>query len=60
MTYTYAKLEVSMRAYDEIVGLLRTAGYDHAFYDGVIDTPNTSLEQQMVWCRTHACFVGAG
>jgi hypothetical protein len=30
-THTYAALEVSAEAYDEIAGKLREAGYDHAF-----------------------------
>lgn len=31
MTHTYAMLEVSRAAYDEIAAKLREAGYDHAF-----------------------------
>lgn len=30
-THTYAGLEISQSAYDEIAGKLRDAGYDHAF-----------------------------
>lgn len=33
-THTYAELEVSAQAYDEIAKLLRDAGYDHVFMDG--------------------------
>lgn len=36
-THTYALLELSPAAYDEIAGKLRAAGYHHAFNDGVID-----------------------
>lgn len=30
-THTYALLEISAEAYDEIAGKLRAAGYGHAF-----------------------------
>lgn len=33
MTYTYAELEISRAAWDEIAQKLRAAGYDHAFVD---------------------------
>lgn len=33
MTYTYAVLEVSRTAYDEILAKLAAAGYQHAFHD---------------------------
>lgn len=33
MTYTYAILEVSTAAFEEIAGKLRAAGYDQAFHD---------------------------
>lgn len=36
-THTFAELEVSAAAYDEIAGKLREAGYDHAFNEGAID-----------------------
>lgn len=37
-THTYAELELSPAAYDEIAQKLRAAGYDHAFMeDGAID-----------------------
>ncbi len=32
MTYTYAVLEVSKAAYDEIAAGLKEAGYGHAFH----------------------------
>jgi hypothetical protein len=34
MTHTYAELEISQAAWDEIAQKLRDAGYDHAFVDG--------------------------
>ena len=44
MTYTYAVLEVSKAAYDEIAAKLRDAGYDHAFTDeGEIDMHGIAL-----------------
>lgn len=37
-THTYAKLELSPAAYEEIATKLQEAGYDHAFMsDGTID-----------------------
>lgn len=37
-TRTYATLELSREAYDEIAAKLRAAGYDHSFMEnGVID-----------------------
>lgn len=43
-TYTYAELEVSKAAYDEIAGKLRAANYDHAFMDnGTIDMHGIGL-----------------
>lgn len=32
-TYTYAILDLSPAAYDEIAAKLRAAAYDHAFHD---------------------------
>lgn len=32
MTYTYAVLEISQLAYDEIAAKLEAAGYQHAFH----------------------------
>ena len=34
MTYTYALLDVSAAAYDEIAAKLHAAEYDHAFHEG--------------------------
>jgi hypothetical protein len=42
-TYTYAELEVSAAAYDEIAGKLRAADYGHAFHDGTIDMHGIGL-----------------
>lgn len=43
-TYTYAELEVSPEAYDEIAAKLKAAGYDHAFMsDGAIDMHGIGL-----------------
>lgn len=33
-THTFAELELSQSAYDEIATKLRDAGYDHAFTEG--------------------------
>jgi hypothetical protein len=44
MTHTYALLDVSPAAYDEIAAKLREAGYDHAFGDeGEIDMHGIAL-----------------
>lgn len=44
MTHTFAELEVSAAAYDEIRKLLEEAGYQHAFMeDGVIDMHGIGL-----------------
>lgn len=37
MTRTFATLEISSEAYDEIAAKLHAAGYDHSFVDGYID-----------------------
>lgn len=43
-TRTYATLEVSKVAYDEIAAKLRCAGYDHVFMDsGAIDMHGLAL-----------------
>jgi hypothetical protein len=43
-THTYALLEVSKAAFDEIAAKLRAAGYDHAFRDaGEIDMHGLAL-----------------
>ena len=44
VTHTYALLEVSAAAYDEIAAKLREAGYDHVFGgDGEIDMHGIAL-----------------
>ncbi|MBY3433066.1 hypothetical protein HFN89_02585 [Rhizobium laguerreae] len=44
MTHTYATLEVSIEAYDEIAQKLKDASYGHAFMeDGVIDMHGIGL-----------------
>jgi len=44
-THTFAVLEVSKAAYDEIATKLRAAGYDHAFVaDDQIDMHGIGLE----------------
>lgn len=49
-THTYAVLEVSKSVWDEIAGLLREAGYDHAFsLDGkTIDMHGIGLEAKPI------------
>ncbi len=42
-THTYATLEVSAEAYDEIYKLLELADYQHAFHDGLIDMHGIAL-----------------
>jgi len=42
-THTFAELEVSAAAYDEIAAKLRAAGYDHAFVNGAIDMHGIGL-----------------
>jgi hypothetical protein len=50
MTYTYAILEVSAAAYEEIAEKLKAAGYQHAFHkdgrDTVIDMHGIALKEQ--------------
>ena len=43
MTHTIAQLNVSRSTFDEVGRLLRAAGYDHAFNDGVIDMTGIGL-----------------
>lgn len=43
MTHTFATLEVSEGVYDEVADLLKEAGYDHAFVDGVLDMHGIGL-----------------
>jgi len=46
-THTYAELEISRSAYDEIRGLLKAAGYQHAFMDdGTIDMHGIGITRQ--------------
>lgn len=42
-TYTFATLDVSAAAYDEIKAKLTEAGYSHAFVDGAIDMHGIGL-----------------
>lgn len=47
VTHTFAELEVSAAAYDEIAAKLREAGYDHAFTDeGAIDMHGIGLVRE--------------
>ena len=50
MTYTYAILEVSKEAYEEIAAKLNAAGYQHAFHEDagreVIDMHGIALKQE--------------
>lgn len=52
MTYTFAVLEISKAAYDEIAGLLKAAGYHHVFHDNtdgvVIDMHGIALKAESV------------
>lgn len=41
---TFAILEVSRAAYDEIRELLKEAGYEHAFVDELIDMHGIALQ----------------
>ncbi len=46
-THTYALLEISIEAYEEIEQKLRQAGYDHAFSeDGHIDMHGIALVKE--------------
>lgn len=45
-THTFAELELSQRAYDEIARKLKDAGYDHAFmHDGAIDMAGIGVKR---------------
>lgn len=47
MSHTYALLELSYKAYQEIFEKMKAAGYDHAFgYDGEIDMHGIAIVQQ--------------
>jgi hypothetical protein len=43
MAHTYAELEISPAAYDEIEAKLRAVGYDQALVDGAIDMHGIGL-----------------
>lgn len=43
MTYTYARLEISEAAYNEIYEKLETAGYDRVSATGIIDMQGIGL-----------------
>lgn len=46
-THTYAKLELSKAAYDEITTKLKAAGYDHSFMDdGTIDMHSIGVTRE--------------
>lgn len=46
-THTYAVLEISKAAYDEIAFALRAANYDHVFMeDGLIDMHGLALRKK--------------
>lgn len=46
MTYTCATMEVSPAVYDEILGKLKAAGYEHAIgKDGMLDMTHLGLER---------------
>jgi hypothetical protein len=48
-THTYATLEVSRAAYDEIRKKLEDAGYQHAFHeDGLIDMHGIALTPEEI------------
>lgn len=44
-THTYALLEVSPVAYDEVESKLKDAGYDHALHEGRIDMQGLALKR---------------
>lgn len=47
MTHTYATLEISKPAYEEIRSKLKEAGYEHAFHDdGLIDMHGIGIAVQ--------------
>jgi hypothetical protein len=55
-THTYAVLELSKAAHEEIATKLRAAGYDHSFMeDGVIDMHGiaVALEKEPKHEQTH-------
>ena len=46
MTHSFAELEVSELAYNEIKRKLKEAGYEHAFIEGAIDMKGIALTKQ--------------
>ena len=52
MTYTYAELEISPAAYDEIEAKLKAAGYDQALHDGRLDMEGIALTRGPHWVRS--------
>lgn len=46
MTYTYAILEISAAAYQEIKQKLTDVGYEHAFHDDVIDMHGIAVQAE--------------
>lgn len=61
VTHTYAELEISPAAYDEIAKALRAAGYDHVFHGppdaGVIDMNGIGLLRQTPERCEHGCLL---
>lgn len=53
-THTYAVLEVSREAHDEIRKLLEEAGYQHAFHDDVIDMHGIAIKANDVERELHS------
>ena len=45
MTHTFAIMEISQEAYNEITDALRAADYEHAIVDGVLDMQGIALVQ---------------
>lgn len=55
-THTYATLEVSHAAYNEVEKLLRAAGYGHAFMpDGAIDMHGIALTKATKYRKCDGC-----
>lgn len=57
MTHTYAELEISKAAYDEIADKLRRAGYDHVFNGEVIDMHGLALTPEPMHTDYMRCTV---
>lgn len=45
MSRTYVIMEVSESTYDEILGKLREANYDHAIHEDVLDMDGIALKK---------------